>query len=95
MGDHAHQEQDQEDEKEKFRNACGRKSNGPKAKQPRDDRDDEKNQRIIKHVVSISGAINPASDLYPTKISPKDEIEGVHQGRLNRAFLALPVPRDL
>jgi hypothetical protein len=58
MADQADQEQNQENEVQKLRNASGCKSNGSEAEQPGNYRNDEKNQRIIKHRASLSEALN-------------------------------------
>jgi hypothetical protein len=55
MGDQADDKQNQENKEQKFGNAYSCESNGPKPEQPGDYRDDQKNQRVIKHSVSFPG----------------------------------------
>jgi hypothetical protein len=65
MGDQADQEQDQENKEQYFRNTCGCKGNGSEAQEPGNNRDNQKNQRVIKHSASVSGALKTVVALRP------------------------------
>jgi hypothetical protein len=53
MADQAEYKQNQENEEQNLRNAGGGKSYTPEAKQPGNYRDNEENQRIVKHSASL------------------------------------------
>jgi hypothetical protein len=65
MGDQTDQEQNQENEEQDLRNACGCKCNGSESEEPGNHRDNQKNQRIVKHRASVSEALKTVVALRP------------------------------
>jgi hypothetical protein len=76
MADQAHCEQKQENEEQYLGNARRRKGHGPEAKQARNDRHDKKNQSIVKHGASASGA-SRSHELALQLISPDHFLRGL------------------